>query len=78
MFVEYLTTLLSTVYKVPGVIDPDKSFTELEVDSLSLAELGAQLEDEFGIAVDEDELTGLTTVTELAGLLQSRGADIPA
>ncbi|MEV0126715.1 acyl carrier protein [Streptomyces sp. NPDC050703] len=78
MFVNYLTTLLGTVYKVPGEIDPDKTFLELEVDSLSLAELGAHLEDELGVVVEEAELSNLTTVTELAGILQSRGADIPA
>ncbi|MEW2615876.1 acyl carrier protein [Streptomyces sp. NPDC047880] len=78
MFIDYLTTLLGTVYKVPGVIDPDKSFTELDVDSLSLAELGAHLEEELGVTVEEEELTGSTTVTELAGLLDARGAVVPA
>jgi acyl carrier protein len=78
VFIDYLTTLLGTVYKVPGVIDPAKSFAELEVDSLSLAELGAHLEEELGVTVDEEELTGSTTVTGLAGLLQARGAVVPA
>ncbi|WP_217239268.1 acyl carrier protein [Streptomyces sp. AC555_RSS877] len=78
MFIEYLINLLGTVYKVPGTIDPDKSFVDLEVDSLSLAELGAHLEDELGVEVAEEELSSLTTVSELAKLLESRGADIPA
>ena len=78
MYIEYLTTLLNTVYKVPGEIDPRRSFMELDVDSLSLAELGAHLEDELGVAVEEEELSGVTTVTELAELLEARGAVIPA
>ncbi|MCX5527957.1 acyl carrier protein [Streptomyces bobili] len=78
MFIDYLINLLGTVYKVPGTIDPDKSFVDLEVDSLSLAELGAQLEDELGVEVAEEDLSSLTTVSELARLLESRGADIPA
>lgn len=78
MFIDYLINLLGTVYKVPGTIDPDKSFVDLEVDSLSLAELGAQLEDELGVEVAEEDLGSLTTVSELARLLESCGADIPA
>jgi acyl carrier protein len=78
VFIDYLINLLGTVYKVPGTIDPDRSFVDLEVDSLSLAELGAQLEDELGVEVAEEDLSSLTTVSELARLLESRGADIPA
>ncbi|WAX77127.1 acyl carrier protein [Streptomyces sp. KMM 9044] len=54
MFIEYLTNLLGNVYKVPGTIDPEKSFLDLKVDSLSLAELGAQLTDDLGIEVAEE------------------------
>jgi acyl carrier protein len=78
MYVTYLTTILNTVYKVPDPIDPEKSFMELAVDSLSLAELGAHLEDELGVTVDEEDLSAVTTVSGLAVLLESRGAVIPA
>ncbi|MDH6217845.1 acyl carrier protein [Streptomyces pseudovenezuelae] len=78
MYVTYLTTILNTVYKVPGTIDPENSFMELGVDSLSLAELGAHLEDELGVTVDEEDLSAVTTVSGLAVLLESRGAVIPA
>ncbi|NEE06948.1 acyl carrier protein [Streptomyces sp. SID7499] len=78
MFVDYLSTILTTVHKVPAPVDPEKSFQELEVDSLSLAELGAHLEDEFELTIDEEELTPSTTVAELAGLLESGGAVLPA
>ncbi|MFD6940726.1 acyl carrier protein [Streptomyces sp. NPDC054945] len=78
MYVEYLTNLLNTVYKVSGTIDPEKSFLELEVDSLSLAELSAQLEDEFDVPVDEENLSAATTVAELAAILEAHGAVMPA
>ncbi|ANP50429.1 acyl carrier protein [Streptomyces griseochromogenes] len=78
MFVPYLSDLLEKSYKVPAPIDPDKSFQELEVDSLSLAELGAHLEDELDVTIDEEELTPATTVTALAGLLEARGAVLTA
>jgi acyl carrier protein len=78
MFVEYLISLLGRVYKVPGTIDPTVSFQQLEVDSLSLAELGAQLEEDFGVEIDDEQLTGETTVAELAGQLEADGAVLPA
>ncbi|MFD4523039.1 acyl carrier protein [Streptomyces sp. NPDC058470] len=78
MYVTYLTTILNTVYKVPDPIDPERSFMDLGVDSLSLAELGAHLEDELGVTVDEEDLSAVTTVSGLAVLLESQGAVIPA
>lgn len=78
MYVDYLTALLNRTYKVSAEIDPAKSFEELEVDSLLLAELGAQLEEDLGIEIEEENLTGDTTVGELAALLETRGAVIPA
>ncbi|GAB2701140.1 acyl carrier protein [Kitasatospora kifunensis] len=78
MFVDYLRTILSSVYNVDGVIEPTMSFEELELDSLSLAELGAQLEDDLGVTVDEENLTAATTVAEIAELLEAQGAVVPA
>ncbi|MFD4504886.1 acyl carrier protein [Streptomyces sp. NPDC058457] len=54
------------------------TFAELELDSLSLAELGAQLEDDLGVTVDEDNLTPRTTVADIAALLEAQGAVLPA
>ncbi|MFJ4574924.1 acyl carrier protein [Streptomyces sp. NPDC098085] len=78
MFVDYLSTILGTAYKVPGTIEPTRSFQELEVDSLSLAELGAQLEEDLGVTIEEEDLTSETTVAELAELLETSGAVVPA
>lgn len=78
VFVAYLTDVLATTFKVPTPIDPTKSFQQLEVDSLSLAELGAQLEDEFGVTVEEEELEPATTVLQVAEFLEARGAVLSA
>ncbi|MFF8193120.1 acyl carrier protein [Streptomyces bobili] len=78
MFTDYLSDVLEKTYRVPAPIDAEKTFQELEVDSLSLAELGAQLEDEFDVVVDESDLTSTTTVAALAELLQTRGAVLTA
>ncbi|WP_406302567.1 acyl carrier protein [Streptomyces sp. NBC_00885] len=77
MFVDYLSHVLGAVYKVSGDIQPTRSFKELEVDSLSLAELSAQLEDELGVTIEED-LSADTTVGELSELLEASGAVLPA
>ncbi|MER7468690.1 acyl carrier protein [Streptomyces sp. NPDC059917] len=78
MFVDYLSHVLGTVYKVSGDIQPTRSFKELEVDSLSLAELSAQLEDELGVTIEEENLSADTTVGELSELLEASGAVLPA
>ncbi|MFE5093333.1 acyl carrier protein [Streptomyces sp. NPDC056638] len=78
MFVDYLRTILSTVYRVSGTIEPTMTFEELALDSLSLAELGAQLEDDLGVTIDEESLSAETTVAEVAAILEAQGAVLPA
>jgi acyl carrier protein len=75
---DYLCTILSTTYQVSGTIKPTMTCGELELDSLSLAELGAQLEENLGVTVDEDNLTSATTVADIAALLEAQGAVVPA
>ncbi|MEY9850025.1 acyl carrier protein [Streptacidiphilus sp. MAP5-3] len=75
---DYLCTILSTTYQVSGTIEPTMTCRELELDSLSLAELGAQLEEDLGVTVDEDNLTSTTTVADIAALLEAQGAVVPA
>ncbi len=60
-------------------VQPDKSFVhDLEVDSLSLVEYTMELEDEFDIALPEEELTDLTTIGAFLDLivakLEAKGA----
>jgi acyl carrier protein len=59
-------------------IEPTMTFNDLDLDSLSLAELGAQLEDDLGVTVEEENLTAETTVADIAALLEAQGAVVPA
>lgn len=37
----------------PGLIHPQATFAELDVDSLAMSELAVMLEDEYGISLDQ-------------------------
>ncbi len=50
----------------------DTSFTDdLDVDSLTLIELIADFEDEFGIEIEEDKLEDMKTVRDVVDYLES-------
>ncbi len=56
-----------------AAVQDDKSFVDdLAVDSLSLVEYTMDLEDEFGIELPEDELTGLKTIGAFADLIHAK------
>lgn len=56
-----------------AAVQDDKSFVDdLAVDSLSLVEYTMDLEDEFGIELPEDELTGLKTIGAFADLIYAK------
>jgi len=50
--------------KVPGAREatPDKTWSELDVDSLDLVELVKALEDKFGITISDDDLKPIESV----------------
>jgi len=61
----------------PGIdeskIVPSATFTgDLEMDSLSMVELALAMEDSFGVTLPDEELAKLTTVGEVADLIQSK------
>ena len=59
-------------------VDADKvtleaSFADdLDADSLDLVELVMALEDEFDVSIDEEELEGITTVSQAVDLVRSK------
>ncbi|MFQ5556137.1 MAG: acyl carrier protein [Acidimicrobiales bacterium] len=54
-------------------IVPEASFADdLDADSLDLVELVMALEEEFDVAVDEEELDGVTTVKGAYDLITSK------
>ena len=57
----------------PGQVTEGARFKEdLDADSLDLVELVMALEDEFGVAVPEDELEGVETVGQAYELVTSK------
>ncbi|RMI44801.1 acyl carrier protein [Streptomyces triticirhizae] len=53
-------------------IDPQVTFSSLELDSLALVEFTVTLEEDFGVPVDEEDVTAENTVGELAALMADK------
>jgi len=51
---------------------PQVTLAELGVDSLLLIELGVSFEKEFGVVVDEEELTADHTLSQVLDLLDTK------
>ncbi len=57
----------------PAKVIPEARFADdLDADSLDLVELVMALEEEFDVAVDEDELEGVETVGQALDLVTSK------
>lgn len=66
---EFLSRTLIEKYNVDaGAVRPEATMTELGLDSLSLAELMFDLEDEFGVEIPDDR-TNLSTLGGAAALI---------
>lgn len=74
---EYLVGQLATTFKVNQEMNPDQSFKELGLDSLTVAEIGAALQETLGVEVADEELTEATKLGALADLLKAKGAVVP-
>jgi acyl carrier protein len=58
-------------------ITPDATFENLDMDSLALVELTDILDAEFGIKLDENQVTKENKLTEVASLLEAQEVDRP-
>ena len=52
----------------------DVTFAALDVDSLALVEFSLMVQKEFGVAIDEDELTAEFTVSDVVDLIEGKKA----
>ncbi len=70
--IERVRQVVASVLRVPAEsVIGDARLTELaELDSLSLAEIAAALDEEFGVRVPGDDLTTVQTVAELAAVVE--------
>ncbi|WP_306317511.1 MULTISPECIES: acyl carrier protein [unclassified Streptomyces] len=55
-------------------IDPERTFGELEMDSLALVELGLSAQQEFGIALADDDIRSSDTIAQAAKTVEAKMA----
>lgn len=71
---ERITKILLDDFKVqPESIGLDTAFGDLGFDSLVIVELALVLDTEFGVALEDGELTDTMTVADAAELLVAKG-----
>ncbi|MEU5181950.1 acyl carrier protein [Streptomyces longwoodensis] len=58
------------------LVVPGAALQQLELDSLAQVEFVDSLQSEFGVTVDDDEVTGAMTLDEVTELLRSKGASL--
>ncbi|MGW1136632.1 acyl carrier protein [Streptomyces zhihengii] len=58
------------------LVVPGAALEQLELDSLAQVEFVDSLQSEFGVTVDDDEVTGAMTLDEVTDLLRSKGAPL--
>ena len=77
MIFEKLAALLSEQFGVDvDSITMDTSFEDLGADSLDIVEMTMAVEEEFGLEdMDEDDLSGISTVADLVRYLKSKLED---
>ena len=77
MIFEKLAALLSEQFGVDvDSITMDTSFEDLGADSLDLVEMTMAVEEEFGLEdMDEEDLSGISTVADLVRYLKSKLED---
>ena len=77
MIFEKLAALLSEQFGVDvDSITMDTSFEDLGADSLDIVEMTMAVEEEFGLEdMDEEDLSGISTVADLVRYLKSKLAD---
>ena len=77
MIFEKLAALLSEQFGVDvDSIPMDTSFEDLGADSLDIVEMTMAVEEEFGLEdMDEEDLSGISTVADLVRYLKSKLED---
>ena len=77
MIFEKLAALLSEQFRVDvDSITMDTSFEDLGADSLDIVEMTMAVEEEFGLEdMDEEDLSGISTVADLVRYLKSKLED---
>lgn len=74
---ERLTDLLTTRFGVEAAqIEPTAKFIDLDLDSLALVEIVLTAQEEFGVEIDDSELTPTHTLADAVEVLAAKGAAV--
>lgn len=74
---DQITTMLVGSFGVSAEeVRGDTTLAALDVDSLAMVEFCMVAEKEFGVRIEEDELTGENTVQDVVDLLQNKRVPI--
>ena len=76
---DIISTLADILSEVAGVdpaqVTAEKAFADdLDLDSLTMVELGVVIEERFGVKIPEDDAQHLGTVGDMAGLIERERA----
>ncbi len=73
MFETIKKVLVSSLNLEADHIQPDSRLNEdLDIDSLAAVELAMELENEFGIQIEDEELVKLKTVQDIVDLMNQK------
>ncbi len=73
LFARFAKVAADSLAKPVAEITPEASFADdLDADSLDLVQMVMDLEEEFDVTVDEEELEGVTTVGAAFDLIKSK------
>jgi len=73
LFTRFQKTAAESLSKPVEEVTAEASFADdLDADSLDLVQMVMDLEEEFDITVDEEELEGITTVGQAFDLIKSK------
>lgn len=74
---ERLVGLLNRGFGVePGEVSPETTFNELEMDSLALVELGLAAQEEFGVAIGDDDIRSGDSIGEAAEVIAAKAVSV--
>ncbi|MCW7946995.1 acyl carrier protein [Streptomyces hygroscopicus] len=74
---ERLVALLAEGFGLEaGEIDPERTFSELEMDSLALVELGLTAQQEFGVTIADEDIQSDDTISQAAKTIEAKMASL--
>lgn len=75
MFEQIKNVLVNAIHVDPAAVTPEAKIREdLDIDSLSAVELALELETEFDVRIEDEELVNLVTVQDIIDIVTAKKA----